>query len=191
MSHYKRWYRESGTYFFTVVTYRRQKLFNDDQARDILREAIGWVRQRHSFDIVGMVLLPEHLHTVWRLPRDDSDFSRRWNMIKRRFTIHWKAAGRFMPSVKSNQRRRRQQGIWQPRFWEHLICDRDDMAGHMDYLHYNPVKHGLAICPHSWPYSTFGRWVKEGAYPENWYCQCRHRLLEVPAFIENIGDVGE
>ena len=78
MSHYKRWYRESGTYFFTVVTHRRQKLFNDGQARDILREAIGWVRQRHPFEIVGMALLAEHLHAVWQLPHDDSDFSRRW-----------------------------------------------------------------------------------------------------------------
>ena len=191
MSHYKRWYREAGTYFFTVVTYKRQRLFADQKARDILHEAIGWVQQRHPFQIVGMVLLPDHLHCLWRMPEDDGDFSRRWSMIKRRFTLSWKSAGRTIIPVKPNQRARRQQGIWLPRFWEHLIRDQQDMANHMDYIHFNPTKHGWVACPHLWPHSTFHRWVNEGAYREDWNCTCRGRVLKPPAFLEKIGPVGE
>ena len=191
MSDYKRWYHEGGTYFFTVVTYKRQKLFVDDAARSLLREAIEWVRQRHPFELVGMVLMPEHLHTVWKMPDDDSHFSRRWNMIKRRFTINWKAARRPIAPVQPNQRRQRQQGIWQPRFWEHLIRDRKDLANHMNYLHYNPVKHGLVSCPHHWPWSTFHRWVRDGFYPKDWYCACRNHPPQPSASFNDMDNIGE
>jgi len=111
------------------------------------------VKSSHPFTIDAWVLLPEHLHCIWTLPQGDMDFSKRWGLIKAKFS---KALSRQNTSV------------WQNRFWEHLIRDDRDMQIHLDYIHYNPVKHGYVESPKDWPSSTFHRYVQEGLYPLNW-----------------------
>ncbi len=96
-----------------------------------------------------MVLLPDHLHTIWTLPKGDIDFSERWNQIKRGFTVAWLANGGDEHVITASRQANRRRGIWQRRFWEHLIRDRDDYNQHLDYIHYNAVKHGHAACPHA------------------------------------------
>jgi putative transposase len=140
-----------GTFFFTVVTHKRRQLFNEMKNCSILRQAIFEVGAAFQFNIDAWVLLPEHLHCIWTLPEDDSDFSKRWGIIKAKFS------------------KRAQLGqVWQNRFWEHLVRDDRDMGAHLDYIHYNPVKHGLAASPADWPFSTFHRFVRAGLYPADW-----------------------
>jgi putative transposase len=141
-----------GTYFFTVVTDGRRPVFHDPAAVGLLRGAFRRVYADRPFVIDAMVVLPDHLHTVRTLPKDDSDYSMRWRLIKRTFT----SAVRF------------QKPIWQKRFWEHRIRDDDDWRRHLDYIHWNPVKHGLAHDVWEWPYSSFQKHVRLGAYPPTW-----------------------
>ena len=181
MPDYRRWFHAGGTYFFTVVTFNRQKIFRDARARTSLRQAMLQVQALRPFETLGIVLLPDHCHCIWKMTPDDDDFSVRWRMIKRRFTRLWLAGGGLDGSVSGSRMKRGERGVWQRRFWEHLIRDQQDFAKHMDYIHYNPVKHGHVRCPHQWKHSSFDRWVKEGVYMRDWLCQCQQNY-EPPNF---------
>lgn len=172
MPNYRRLFRPGGTFFFTLVTHRRKPLFAHDSARRFLHNAVHEVQLRWPFDLTAIVLLPNHLHCTWKLPDGDQNFSTRWACIKKRFSQLWLASGALESRVSDSRRRQRERGVWQKRFWEHAIRDEDDLIHHVNYIHYNPIKHGLARCPHAWPYSSFHRWVKEGYYREAWLCGC-------------------
>ena len=146
-----------------MVTYRRQRFLCDENVRDALRNAIQSTRTTHPFKIDGWVLLPDHLHCIWTLPSDDANFGVRWAMIKRFVT---KLCGPDLHRddwMNESKRRRKESTIWQRRFWEHLIRDERDYEKHMDYIHYNPVKHGYVKSVIEWPYSTFQRYVRQGS----------------------------
>ncbi len=113
-----------------------------------------------SIDTV--VLLPDHLHCLWTLPEHDNDFSTRWRLIKSYFSR--KCGEQFKGSRNANRQNKAEQAVWQHRFWEHQIRDDDDFIRHVEYIHYNPVKHGLVSAPSAWPLSSFYRYVKEGLY---------------------------
>lgn len=164
MPDYRRARHPGGTYFFTVNLLQRQG--NDLLVRhiDLLRSTIDSVRQRHPFQIHGWVVLPEHLHCVIELPLDDADFATRWRLIKIAFS-------KTLPKTEvlsAIRAQRGERGIWQRRYWEHLIRDERDFKAHMDFVHINPVKHGLVKCVADWPYSTFHRLVAKGVYPSDW-----------------------
>ncbi len=164
MPDYRRAWHPGGTYFFTDNLLQRQG--NDLLTRhiDLLRAVVKSVRQRHTFTIHGWVVLPEHLHCVIELPLGDANYAMRWRLIKMEFSKALPRTER-LSEVRS---RRGERGIWQRRYWEHLIRDERDYRAHMDYVHINPMKHGLVKCIADWPYSTFHRLVAEGIYPENW-----------------------
>ena len=168
MSEYRRLFVPGGSYFFTVVTAGRTPLFAGDSARQILGEVMRLCFRRYPVEVVAMVLLPEHLHAIWTLPTADDSYSDRWRWIKREFTREWLASGGKDLALRLSQRRERRRGVWQRRFWEHSIRDEADMEAHVDYIHYNPVKHGLASSPVDWPWSSFHRWVAAGHYAANW-----------------------
>lgn len=165
MSRFRR--ASHGTsFFFTLITYHRRPILCDEPIRTALRDAIQIVRRSMPFDIDGWVLLPDHMHCVWTLPPDEADFSQRWSQIKRRVS---KDCGHVYKLRGSDAAERRGEAtIWQRRFWEHRIRSDIDMQRHMDYLHYNPVKHGHVEQVSMWPYSTFHRYVKNGVYPLDW-----------------------
>ncbi len=190
MAKYRRLYRPGRTYFFTLVTHNRQKLFVNEDARSRLRLAIECEQERRPFDMPAIVLMPEHLHCIWRLPEEDSNFSVRWACIKKAFTKSWLAEGGRENSVPEYRAKYRERGVWQRRFWEHLIRDQQDYASHMDYIHYNPVKHKYAKCPHKWKYSSFHRWVKEGIYRPDWHCVCNENK-DIPNFDDISKSIGE
>lgn len=168
MSHYRRAAVPGGSYFFTVVTERRQPILIDPAVRLALREAIVSVRQTLPFRIDGWVLPPDHLHAIWTLPDGDADFSNRWRLIKRHVT-HVCGPDYRRPELLTQRRCAKQYGtLWQHRFWEHLIRDERDFRQHMDYLHANPVKHGLVNAAIEWRWSSFHRWVRHGVYPPDW-----------------------
>lgn len=167
MPEYRRASIPGATYFFTVVTHRRQPLLIDSRCRAALRNAINRVRSELPFEIAAWVLMPDHLHAVWQLPPGDNNFSLRWSLIKQQVTRD--CATWFSQQYLSSSREKRGEGsLWQRRFWEHLIRDEADFARHVDYIHYNPVKHGYAANAGDWPYSTFHRYAKQGMYPVDW-----------------------
>lgn len=168
MPSFLRLYQPGGSYFFTVVTYDRRPLFRGPRARHILGSVMRAVAREKPFATVAIVLLWDHLHCVWSLPPGDQDFSARWKMIKSCFTEDWTKAGGVESEVTASQHRRGQRGVWQPRFWEHLIRDEEDLERHCDYIHYNPVKHAYAERPWDWPYSSFRRFVRDGDYSPEW-----------------------
>jgi putative transposase len=182
MPNYRRWHRPGGNFFFTLVTHQRRPFLCDDSARRILRQAIEQCQERHPFTIEAIVLIPDHIHPLIRLPDGDPDYSLRIASIKANFTRQWLAAtGAEIPQSMS-RRQRRHRGVWQKRFWEHRVDDPRDFEDHLNYIHYNPVKHGLVTCPHLWPYSTFRKWVRLGLYPLDWLCVCGGRKAEPPRF---------
>lgn len=163
---YRRITAPGGTFFFTQVTFERRKIFADEQAVALLRQAFRSVILKHPFEIEAAVVLPDHLHMLWRLPQGDSDYSTRWRLIKSYFTHHWGGA-RDIPNTGS-RRSKAEQAVWQRRFWEHLIRDERDWKRHVEYIHFNPVKHGLVRAPVEWKYSSFLTFVKEGLYTPDW-----------------------
>ncbi len=158
MGNYRRVYKKGACYFFTVVTHKRRKIFQTEEAITRIRDAFNRVIQSRPFHIDAIVVLPDHIHSLWLLPENDADYSNRWMLIKRYFSIGCKAA--------ANSRREKQ--IWQRRFWEHTVRDDNDWRRHMDYIHYNPVKHGYVVRPADWKYSSFCRAVHKGYYADNW-----------------------
>ncbi len=166
MSDYRRPWVAGGTYFFTVVTYERRQVLTTEAVRAALRDAINQARTTLPFKIDAWVLLPDHLHCVWTLPWPDDNFAARWAIIKRRVARECTAIVGALPSI--SRIRRNEQVFWQRRFWEHQIRDDDDLTRHLDYIHWNPVKHGLVKMVKDWPYSTFHRYVAQGIYPGDW-----------------------
>lgn len=163
MPDYRRNRVPGGTYFFTVNLLERSNTLLVSHV-DALRDAVRKVRAARPFHIDAWVVLPDHMHAVWTLPSDDTDYSGRWKAIKIAFA---KALPKteYLSPVRAAKGER---GIWQRRFWEHTIRDEQDYAAHVDYVHINPVKHGLAPRVADWPYSSFHRWVAQGAYSPDW-----------------------
>ncbi len=185
MPHYRRARQKNGQYFFTVVTGNRNPVLVHEPIRQALREAIQQVREDLPFAIDAWVLLPDHMHCIWTLPEGDNAYGKRWSIIKRLVSKtvagatgsplpadpeQYSKVGCAMRTVllTRSQQKRRESGFWQRRFWEHLIRDTNDLRRHLDYIHFNPVKHGLVSRVDDWPYSSFHQYVKEGMYPMDW-----------------------
>ena len=167
MRRYRRLELAGATYFFTLVTERRRPLLGEPAAVAMLMAAIEKVRARHPFTPHAHVILPDHVHALWELPAGDAGFSTRWRLIKEAFTRAWIAAGNVLPRSES-RRAKGEQAVWQRRFWEHAIRDEADFNAHLDYIHFNPVKHGLAATVGAWPHSSFAAWVERGCYDPSW-----------------------
>jgi putative transposase len=163
MTNYRRSRIPGASYFFTVnLADRSQSLLTEHVA--LLRSAFEYTRERHPFIVDAIVVLPEHMHAVWTLPDGDSDFAIRWRLIKTVFS-------RGLPhgEHRSDSRQSKaERGIWQRRYWEHLIHDEADFLRHVDYIHINPVKHGLVTRVAEWPHSSFHRFVQEGILMKDW-----------------------
>jgi putative transposase len=164
MPNYRRAWHLGGTWFFTLALQQRHHNPLLIQYIDVLRLAVARTRRDHPFTIHGWVVLPDHLHCIIELPLGDTNFSQRLRVIKSNFS-------RAIPATQiqnESRIRRGERAIWQRRFWEHLIRDQADFNAHMDYLHFNPVKHGLVKSVADWPYSTFHHLVAAQIYPPDW-----------------------
>ena len=163
MPDYRRFRVPGGTYFFTINLLERR---SDLLIRNVhaLRDAVRRTRAERPFRIDAWVVLPEHMHCIITLPLGDDDFSNRIKAMKIRFVRGLPPTERRSPVSAA----RRERGVWQRRFWEHAIRDDSDYRRHMDYVHYNPVKHGYVSSVGQWRYSSFHRWVDAGIYPADW-----------------------
>lgn len=158
MKNYKRLYIANGCYFFTVVTYKRIPLLIKPQSITRLKEAFRYAIKKKPFRVEALVILPDHLHCIWRLPEYEDNFSIRWNLIKRYFSI----------GMEGKTNIRREKNIWQNRFWEHAIKNEQEYWKVSDYIHYNPVKHKYVNSPFDWQYSSFHKFVEKGFYDKSW-----------------------
>ena len=164
MTEYRRARIEGATYFFTVNCAERRGNRILVENINHLRSAIKQVKTKHPFVIDAMVVLPEHLHCIWTLPTGDADYKTRWALIKAGFS-------RGLPKEErrsTSRIKRGERGIWQRRYWEHWIRDDEDYQQHVDYIHWNPVKHGWVTQVKEWPYSSFHAFVRRGIYTKDW-----------------------
>ncbi|MDB5859344.1 MAG: transposase like family protein [Ramlibacter sp.] len=166
MPRYIRAATPGATYFFTVTLQDRQSRWLTEHI-GILRRCLALTKAKHPFHIDAMVVLPEHLHAVWTLPEDDANFPLRWLLIKRRFTRQLLCDG-VLDASSSRRRGDTERALWNRRYWEHQIRDDDDFGHHVDYIHYNPVKHGLVTRAADWPHSSFHRYVRQGLLRADW-----------------------
>lgn len=169
MPEYRRIWSPGGTFFFTLVTNQRRKIFLEESARQTLREAFRYGMEKAGpFRIDALCLLPDHLHCIWTLPEGASDYATRWKIIKARFSRRYLQTGGTAGAITTSKAQKGEVGVWQRRYWEHMIRDQYDLSQHIDYIHYNPVKHGLVREVKEWPWSTFHCFVREGYYDSDW-----------------------
>ncbi|WP_150049095.1 REP-associated tyrosine transposase [Methylomonas rhizoryzae] len=172
MTDYRRFYIPQGTWFFTVNLAERKNNQLLVEKTCELRDAFRYVKRQKPFRIEAIVVLPDHLHCIWTLPQGDGDYSTRWNLLKGWFSRTIDPGER----VSKSRQKRRERGIWQRRFWAHLMTDQDDFNRHFDYIHWNPVNHGLVTRVVDWPYWSFHRYVEQGVYSKNWGSNERFEL---------------
>lgn len=163
MTSYRRDRTAGASWFFTVNLADRSQTLLTDHVAD-LRAAFRYTANRHPFQIDAIVILPEHLHAIFTLPAGDADYPLRWRLIKTAFS---RTLPRFEP-VGASRQRAAERGVWQRRYWEHRLRDEDDFARHVDYIHINPMKHGLVARVGDWPYSSFHAYVRRGVLPADW-----------------------
>ncbi len=163
MSEYRRVWLPGGTFFFTVNLQDRSSDLLVARV-DALRAAFARTRRDRPFNLIAAVVLPEHLHVLWQLPLGDADNATRWRQIKSLFTRQVGARG----LLRQSQTDRREAAIWQRRYWERVIRDDNDLRAHIDYIHYNPVRHGWVERARDWPHSSFHRYVREGVLSVDW-----------------------
>ena len=178
MVRYRRNYLAGGTFFLTATLADRHSRMLVEQI-SALRLAFSRTRKEHPFSIDAIVVLPDHLHIMMTLPPDDANFSTRLSLIKRRFT-----AGVLQSGLSVGRHSNGELALWQRRFWEHTIRDDKDFERHADYIHYNPVRHGLVAAVRDWPYSSFHRYVRLGLLPGDWGGHVRDGRVE---FGERLG----
>jgi putative transposase len=162
MPQYRRVEIKGGTFFFTVVLANRSSTLLLDQI-DHLRQVYRSVQTSRPFETIAICILPDHIHAIWALPEGDADFSTRWNLIKGGFS-----RGVGLKSRSPSKAGKREKGIWQRRYWEHAIRNDADLERHVDYIHFNPVKHGDVARVRDWPHSSFHRYVERGLLPADW-----------------------
>ena len=163
MTAYRRDKTDGATWFFTLtLADRRSRLLVDNV--DLLRAAFRYTQQRHPWQIDAIVILPDHLHAICSLPAGDANYALRWRLIKTEFS-------RTLPRteiVSDSRQTKGERGIWQRRYWEHRIRDDADLARHVDYIHFNPCKHGHVLRTADWQWSSFHRYVRDGLLAKDW-----------------------
>lgn len=160
-------YHMGTMYFFTLVAHERRDIFCQEDFLSAFKNAIKEVRQTHPFQVIAWVQLPDHLHCILQF-EEDTDFGKIWGMIKRLTT---KACPQYhlpIEQLSYSKVSRNEKGLWQRRFYEHMIRNEQDLIQHLHYIHYNPVKHGLVANVKDWQFSTFHRYVLDGFYDIDW-----------------------
>ena len=160
---YRRSLLKGGCYFFTLNLAQRDKSTLTEHI-GLLRSSYLKVTSERPVETQAIVILPDHLHALWQLPENDCDYAQRWRQVKTHFS-------RNLPQtehISTSRQRKGERGIWQRRYWEHQIRDEVDLQRHIDYIHFNPVKHGYVNTSSKWPYSSIHRYIKQGLITPNW-----------------------
>lgn len=178
MRQYIRSRHPGATYFFTLVTYRREPIFKSEEIIRNLKKAFCRVLKERPFELVAIVVLPDHLHAIWTLPSEDFDYSTRWRLIKTYFTRSFQTSRYPQKRQSISRMRKGEQPVWQRRFREHQIRDEQELERYFDYIHFNPIKHGIVADLSAYRWSSYHRYVRLGVYAEDWIE--RVKMDEVP-----------
>jgi len=162
---YKRVFLPGGTFFLTLVTYRRMPIFANADSVDLLRASFRYTQQKHPFSIPAICILPDHIHLIITLPENESDYPLRIRLTKSYFSHRFQSE---LCDIPESRVQKKEKAVWQRRYWEHLIRDERDMEIHTDYIHYNPVKHGYVLSPKDWNASSFHHYVQMELLDDNW-----------------------
>lgn len=165
---FRRYYIPNSLIFITTVVEQREPVFSKPTNVALLRQTLRNVKELHPFSMIAYVFLPDHLHILIR-PTAASNYSKIMQSFKTNFTKEYRASLGISGNMK----------FWQKRFWDHIIRDEDDLRKHIDYIHYNPVRHDLVARPEDWEHSSFLEWRRRGAYPEMWGWALPDTLVEV------------
>ena len=157
MCGYRRYYITNSIVFITCVTNRRYPYLMHEENLELFMTTVKAVQRIHPFDILAYVLLPDHFHWLIQLPEDQSNFSRFMQSVKWNYTYNYKHHHNIDERLT----------LWQRGFYDHVIRDDKDFKFHLDYIHWNPVKHNLVVTPNKWRYSSLKTWVEKGLYPED------------------------
>ena len=168
MPNYRRNFVAGGTFFFTLATNKRRPILASDLARASLRQSLREVCGRRPFSITAIVLLPDHLHTVWTMPPGFANYPLLCRQVKSRFTQLYLEGGGVESGVSISRDLKGERGVWQRRYYEHTVRDERDLKRCVDYVHVNPLKHRLVERVRDWPWSSFHRYVRLGEYPPDW-----------------------
>jgi putative transposase len=168
MPNYHRIHAPGGTYFFTVVTNERLSIFSTESSIILLLNTIEKSQNEYPFEQIAYCIMPDHIHCIWKLPDGDDDYSRRWQLIKARFSREFFLISDLEGKITESRKRKREKGIWQRRFWEHIIRDDNDLAMHINYIHFNPIKHGLVKRLSDWSWSSYNEYLSAGYYDASW-----------------------
>lgn len=191
MPEYRRFYQEGSIIFLTIVTCNRQQIFSDEKNINLLRQVTANVKLEMPFEILGAVILPDHLHFLWQLPPNNGDYSKRVGRLKALFSKSYQEKNELQLPLSRSRKKHKESNIWQRRFWDHHIRNEKDFEQHLNYIHYNPVKHHLVSCPHFWQYSSFNLWIKKGVYSSQWACICDQNKAKIPDFSSVNHNFGE
>ena len=191
MPKYRRDYLPEHPIFLTWVTYRRAPLLAKPDNISLLRQAVKQTQIEAHFNSIAAFVLPDRLHFIWILPSNDTHYSKRVGRIKVLFTRVLRGQNTQPADLTPSRRQHRESHVWQRRFWEHTLCREAELSHYVDYVHHNPVKHGLVRCPHVWPYSSFHDWVKRSHYPMNWACSCADERREMKGLFDVAKYAGE
>lgn len=162
MVFYRRKKIKGGIYFFTATLRNRKSRLLVEHV-SLLRRSFRRVQTERSFTVKAIVILPDHVHTLWELPIGDHDYAERWKKIKGYFTREIRKQG-----VRLSRDKKGEYDLWQSRYWEHVVRDEEDLENHINYIHYNPVKHKRVKKIRDWKYSSFHRYVEKGLLPDDW-----------------------
>jgi len=177
---YRRAIVPGATYFFTLVTFERAPIFASAKNADLWHRAMTRIQTKRPVTVEAEVILPDHIHMIWSLPEGDANYQTRIRLAKAAFTKEL-AMPRGRTIANESLASKGERDVWQRRYWEHVIRDNRDFTAHVDYIHFNPVKHGFVAHPKDWPHSTFGDWVVRGEYDGGW------RADRVPQLRDEIG----
>lgn len=164
---YRRTSVPGASYFFTLVTHQRKRVFADARNVERWHAAVSKVQRTRPFIVEAQVVLPDHVHMIWTLPENDADYATRIRLVKTALTkdVSLQATG---ATTNASRAGKGERDVWQRRYWEHLIRDERDFQAHVDYIHLNPVQHGFVARPGDWLHSTFRSWLEQGAYEPWW-----------------------
>jgi putative transposase len=165
---YHRFYIPNAIVAVTLVTYNRQPTFSTPQAAELFLNIFNKIIDQFHYDCIAYSILPDHVHLLIQLSQDHPNFSLPIRELKRRFSVSYKKSNPVLPLPNSSRQKHHETTIWQRRFWDHIIKDERDLERHLDYIHFNPVKHGLTDSPTCWPWSSYSNFVEKGYYSKEW-----------------------
>jgi len=165
---YHRFYIPNAIVAFTLVTYNRSPIFSNTQVSDLFLNLLNKITDQFHYKLIAYSLLPDPVHLILQLSHENPNFSLPIRELKRLFSVNYKKLNPLLPLPNSSRQKHNETTIWQRRFWDHVIKDERDLERHLNYIHFNPVKHGFTDNPTNWPWSSYSNYLENGYYPNEW-----------------------